>query len=266
MSLTRVGAIATLLLAGAIGAFAAWPVSSPAPSRERALWYVESARIGYLEEMEEHEDEPADEPIEAVDAALAELRRLGGHPEWLAELERIRERIGAHADPVTVAVALEKLSAAIAAGIDRAPARAPDVDRGRRLYDRSCASCHGGPADPDPPAALTTRPRPARLHVSEQREYQTPYRVVAALRFGEHGEGGPSFSKLGPDDLWDIAFYVPSMKYARCDGDVPGLTLAQMATTPDDQLGVQIGEPALACARLSPAQAAARGRRVSSLP
>jgi serine protease Do len=92
------------------------------------------------------------------------------------------------------------------------PLARPDLRMGEWLYAANCAACHGprgggdGFADPamDPPPSSF---RDARMNLL------SPHQVVGATRFGIDGTGMPAFEGgLGPQHLWDVAFYVMTLR------------------------------------------------------
>jgi mono/diheme cytochrome c family protein len=93
-------------------------------------------------------------------------------------------------------------------GIARIPRAAPDLARGRMLYERHCATCHGATGRADTPVAATLRPHPPSFQDAFFVETLTPYDVTTATRFGVDGTAMAPVDGLDAKDRWDIAFYV----------------------------------------------------------
>lgn len=84
-------------------------------------------------------------------------------------------------------------------------------DRGRIIYQRNCAACHGASGNADGSAAKYLAPAPVRL--SEFRF--NPDFVYKVLYYGRPGTAMPSMvhsfdSFLPPKDLWAVSYYIAS--------------------------------------------------------
>ena len=90
-----------------------------------------------------------------------------------------------------------------------------DLARGKQLYRRDCAGCHGAQGQGDGPAAAGLHPRPASFL---EREY-TLDRLSAALWNGVDGTAMPAWRDAPPQDLSALAqvvrgFYAPQQEPA----------------------------------------------------
>jgi alcohol dehydrogenase (cytochrome c) len=82
----------------------------------------------------------------------------------------------------------------------------PDaVARGRRLYDQTCQTCHGGEGRGDRGPALTTGVFP---HGSGDGD------IFRNIRNGVAGSGMPAFSVLTEDQIWQVISYIRSLSGA----------------------------------------------------
>lgn len=97
-------------------------------------------------------------------------------------------------------------------------ARGQDPERGRALYDRWCAECHGHEGRGDGPAADHMLPRPrdftaARYQVrtTGSGELPTDEDILRVLRNGLPGTTMPGWPNLGTRQLQDMVAYLKSL-------------------------------------------------------
>jgi high-affinity iron transporter len=90
-------------------------------------------------------------------------------------------------------------------------------ERGRALFARFCALCHGGAATAAASAAPGSRRRPA-TSLLEVAGATSPLRLFATLR---EGVPMPSWAALSEDDAWDLVAYLRSLP-AREEGGAAG--------------------------------------------
>src|SRR5262245_43493007 len=92
------------------------------------------------------------------------------------------------------------------------PAKPPDVRRGRELYLRDCAACHGASGDGNGRVAAGMRPAPTSFRETRMSRV-SPYEVFTATSFGVPGTDMPSHREgRAREDLWDVAFYVMTLR------------------------------------------------------
>ncbi len=115
------------------------------------------------------------------------------------------------------------------------------LERGKDLYARECAVCHGHRGDGrgtvrglDPPPASFV-----------ERDDLSPFRVYTVLHFG--AAGMPAFHHLSDGDKWDVAFYVLSLRHEGLPGDTFYLPLELASVWSDrymGEMGLKEGEVA----------------------
>lgn len=96
--------------------------------------------------------------------------------------------------------------------IQRLPRSSPDLARGRMLYERHCAACHGADGSADTALAATLRPHPPSFQDSFFVETLTPYDVTTAIRFGVDGTPMAPVAVLDARERWNVAFYVLALR------------------------------------------------------
>lgn len=89
------------------------------------------------------------------------------------------------------------------------PAGSPTVQRGMKLYQANCASCHGEQGQGGAPVA-GSGPRPARnFRAPEAVAELTPERMLQTVANGKPGTAMPAFgARLGREDLDAVVEYV----------------------------------------------------------
>jgi cbb3-type cytochrome oxidase cytochrome c subunit/mono/diheme cytochrome c family protein len=104
------------------------------------------------------------------------------------------------------------------------PKLAPSGDskKGRQVYSRDCASCHGLRGEGDGPGAVGLHPRPANL---SEHEY-TLDRLSFALWNGAAGTGMPAWRDLPAADLAAVAELVRGFRAPQPEPAIPQAVLA----------------------------------------
>ena len=156
------------------------------------------------------------------------------------DLVRFQEMIRARADGTAVRALSRDLASRLSTelGVVPYPSRPPDIERGGALFRDACAPCHGAVGGADGFAASSQTPRPTSFRESRMALY-SPHQVYNAARFGVPGTAMPAFEGLEPDALWDVAFFVMTLR----DGFDPTpppellpLTLPEIASKSDEDL------------------------------
>lgn len=111
-------------------------------------------------------------------------------------------------------------------GVSAWPVRAPDLERGRRLYGEECARCHGAAGRGDGPGSEGLEP-PATSFLEPRLAHVSPNQLSGAIRYGIEGTAMPAYAPRWSDEqIWDVAFYVASLRQpienARREKSEPG--------------------------------------------
>lgn len=102
-------------------------------------------------------------------------------------------------------------------GISTAPRRAPDVSRGRALYQSQCASCHGATGYGDGPAAAGLEPAPSNFHDRERQFKRSIYGLYNTITLGVADTAMRGYPELPEADRWALAFYVGSLPFSAAE-------------------------------------------------
>ena len=115
------------------------------------------------------------------------------------------------------------------------------LEKGREIYERACAVCHGERGD-GMGRMGDMNPPPANFI---ERGDISPFRVYTVLHFG--APGMPSFDYLSDGDKWNVSFYVMSLRHVDFPGDTFYLPLEFASIWSDDymsELGLKTEEVA----------------------
>ena len=183
--------------------------------------------------------------------AVAEAQRLPAVSALVPRVAAVDARVQEARDAEGVARDCGSLVDDIVAttGISRAPTAAPDLDEGARLFEKSCAVCHGPQGHGDGPAAAALTPPPASFHSAEVMGPLTPFKAFNVVRYGVNGTSMAPFPGLDERQRWALAFYVFTLRQPACTGPAPQVSLDELANRTDGQLAQRVGAAGMACAR-----------------
>jgi high-affinity iron transporter len=159
------------------------------------------------------------------------------------------------APTVVAAKALEVKGRVIAlTGLKTHPFSYPNLANGKKLYLGNCANCHGATGHGDGPDAKGMQPAARNFHDEERMSEIAPAHVFNTTRLGVQGTGMPPHPKLEDDEVWDVAFYLVSLRYEgqpKATG-FPEISLEKISTESDHQLEEQfsLSKEQLAAIRL----------------
>lgn len=112
----------------------------------------------------------------------------------------------------------------------------PALPEGKRIYDASCASCHGPSGAADGPAAAYTYPRPRDFTTGKFKFGGATAELVQTIRRGIPGTAMPAFGpSLSDAEVNAVAKYV---RYLAETGSVPDVPFA--APPPPDDLAALV--------------------------
>lgn len=161
-----------------------------------------------------------------------------------------------------------------------APAQVPDLGRGAKLFNQTCASCHGEQGDAKTLAAAQLDPRPIAFVDRSRANQRSPFALYQVITHGIEGTAMVSFSNQPAQDRWDLAYYVSRFGYpqslaaggkqvwesnAALRASIPDL--AALSSLTEEQLAARIGDDravaVIAYLRANPAAVAGAGSPVA---
>ena len=91
-------------------------------------------------------------------------------------------------------------------------ADATSIGAGQKLYDKSCASCHGATGKGDGKMGAEMDPKPSDIVDADWKHGSSDGEIFAVLRDGIKNTGMRSFkSKMTDREMWDVINYVRSI-------------------------------------------------------
>lgn len=145
----------------------------------------------------------------AVETKIAALPASGSRAALVSEAKAFRGLIAGKAAPDDVAKAARTLAGHLLAAypVPLAPAKAPDLAMGTKLYAENCASCHGLNGDGHGPDAAKLDPPPIAFDDAARARERSPFALYQVIGQGLDGTAMRSFSELSSQDRWALAFY-----------------------------------------------------------
>lgn len=145
---------------------------------------------------------------------------------------RLTSEIGDRAEPDVIVMRARMIRDLVVSvsGIAVAPTTWPDASAGGNLYRTYCVVCHGDGGRGDGPGAASLDPRPANLAQGERIAGLAPFQVFNTVRLGVEGTGMAGFPQLTEQEVWDIAFFVKSLRGAGMDSPANPEALRSLAT------------------------------------
>ena len=218
-------------------------LSADAPAAGEVIYFLQYVGVDYGAAVRDGKitDETEYREVlglaETVVKRYTDLRPRGGAAH---DLTRLRDLIRARAGWAVVRSLSQDLVKRLTDELDVVPyppAR-PDVEAGRELYRVDCAPCHGPVGGGDGPSAPWMTPKPTSFRAPVM-SLLSPYHVFHSASFGMAGTGMPSYRAVPAADLWNIAFFVMTMR----DGfdpvppvEVVPVSLAEISSLSDEEL------------------------------
>lgn len=152
---------------------------------------------------------------QTAERQLAELPATPAKAQLLEQATKLRSLIDGKAANTIVADQARTLAAGLLAAypVQMSPNKAPDLQRGAKLYEAQCASCHGAQGNADGPLAAKLNPPPIALTDHNRAQERSVFSLQQIISHGVVGTAMPSFAHLSEDDRWAIAYFASTMSY-----------------------------------------------------
>ena len=85
-----------------------------------------------------------------------------------------------------------------------------DKAKGKKVYDKNCATCHGAAGKGDGPASKSLNPKPADFSKGALKYSKNDAEMLAFIKKGKGAM--PSWKSLPEQDLLNVIAYVRSLK------------------------------------------------------
>jgi len=144
------------------------------------------------------------------------LPELKGEPAITELCQGLDDLIRAKGDPEKVAALARDIQSKVMkiARFATAPAQWPDLDAGHRLFESTCAKCHGTDGMGKGPASKGLDPAPTSFF-DPKMEGVAPLQAYNTIRLGVPGTSMAAFPTFSDQETWDLAFYVTSFRHQR---------------------------------------------------
>ena len=155
---------------------------------------------------------------EFSDSVRQRIAALPANPSKATLVRQSGELVAAidrKADPSEVQAISKKLASALltAYPVALAPPKVPDLARGVKLFNETCAACHGTNGDAKTPMALKLNPPPIAFVDRDRADQRSPFALYQVIDQGLEGTAMTSFSSLPAQDRWDLAYYASGFAY-----------------------------------------------------
>lgn len=161
----------------------------------------------------------AEEYQEAVDflndAKSAAQRLPGDRAIPSAILDSIINAVATKKSPAIVADLNKRFAAALGSEATLAlPTTGVDLAEGKKIYNSTCASCHGALGKGDGPAAAGLNPAPPAIGTTEFMSEVAPAMAFRKISVGVSGTAMPAFeSTLTAEQRWNVVMYLGSLQH-----------------------------------------------------
>ena len=171
------------------------------------------------------------EQLEFVESALDAVKSGKEYnAEIIIKVEALQSLIKSKASSDTVSLQAQSAKADVirVTGMQVAPVQWPNLKRAEVLFAQNCATCHGVTGHGDGVAAAHLNPPPANFHSQKMKEL-SPFKAFNAIRVGVPGTPMVAWNSLTDQNVWDLSFYVLSLRHGvpeKSSGDSTQLLLA----------------------------------------
>jgi len=151
----------------------------------------------------------------SVHQRIAALPANPAKPTLVSQSDELVAAIDRKADPAEVQAISKKLASALLAAypVALAPPKVPDLARGAKLFNDTCAACHGANGDAKTPMAMKLNPPPIAFANRARADQRSPFALYQVIDQGLEGTAMTSFSSLPAQDRWDLAYYASRFAY-----------------------------------------------------
>lgn len=158
---------------------------------------VEFSEQAYV--MTEEGDFLAGEQKASMLSQMMDLRKLIENKASAEEIHELASNINLQIIKIT--------------GVVTSPRIWPDLDYGRELYMATCATCHGDQGHGDGPGGEGLEPEPSDFHDDDLMDNFSPYQAYNSIKLGIPGTAMIAYTQYSESEIWDLAFYVESLKF-----------------------------------------------------
>ncbi|MEJ8566232.1 cytochrome c/FTR1 family iron permease [Elongatibacter sediminis] len=129
-------------------------------------------------------------------------------------VEELARGIDSRTDPAVIAATAQRMTSVLlqSPALTAVPARLPDPDSVRPIYQNQCAGCHGISGQGNGPLASGhMNPAPTDFTDEQRARARSLYGLYNTITLGVEGTAMPPFGQLTADQRWSLAFLVGGM-------------------------------------------------------
>ena len=86
------------------------------------------------------------------------------------------------------------------------------LERGKSIYDSTCAPCHGATGEGNGPVAFALKPPPRNLVKDPFKAGDRVEQIFATITNGLPNTKMVGYPQIGEDDRWGVAYYVVTFR------------------------------------------------------
>lgn len=138
--------------------------------------------------------------------------------------------------------------------VAKSPENWPSMNKGKALYSAQCASCHGTYGAGDGSAGAALQPSPTNFRDKELMAGVAPLQAFNTITLGIPGTGMRAFDELSETEIWDLAFYISSLRHQDQRSAKPeiAIPLSDLASLSDVDLAQRYPDANIAAHRSNP--------------
>lgn len=157
---------------------------------------------------------------------LPEIKDQKAVTDKIVKLKNLIEKKADAKDVALMARDIQKELIAVAK-VALAPESWPSLTNGKKLFQANCISCHGAEGRGDGEAGKDMDPAPANFHNAERMGQISAFHNYNTIRLGVPGTGMASWSQFTDKEVWDLSFYLMSIRHEE-KLTLPGIQTAKI--------------------------------------
>lgn len=133
----------------------------------------------------------------------------------LIQIKELINEVHSKASAAEISIIANKVKGEIITltGIQTAPSKWPSLENGQKLFTVTCAPCHGQSGNGDGPLGESLDPQPSNFHDAELMGNFSAFQAYNSIRLGVPGTAMVPYPNYSDAELWDLAFYVKSIRF-----------------------------------------------------
>ncbi|MCB0307924.1 MAG: FTR1 family protein [Bdellovibrionales bacterium] len=139
---------------------------------------------------------------------------IGGYLGQNEHAQKLQHAIQVRAVPAKIKTIVDVLRIEVMSqyNIVTYPEKIPDLVRGKRIYDQTCAQCHGQNGNADTPVAKSLTPPPSAFSSPELLDQLSPFQAFNTITYGVVDTAMPGFESFSEHDRWSVASYLFTLR------------------------------------------------------